>query len=780
MTEKIVSEQPADLPPIDLTHANLNKIRSFIDTCDEIDLSTSSLSTQIFKNASWEECVTLLESRSHGLLHIATSVVKQRIDNPLFVESLANYILSGQTGVIPLLRIAGAAEYDLPDVLIHSIVEVTRKHSPLLQETAARCIGFKAPHRVPDLLAQLTPSIANGLCYSGDSQLLDPILTFWKSRSDNSSRLPPALGFLITPQWLAKNADERPLEVGELAFTFGYIDDRWFSVGDSIAPWLKDAWKIGINYTIKDFETLDIEQLEDLQRSSLKRVLPWTSGIYGGATVSPYSQEIVRAGLISAIRTFERENLLEKRNEPPFHPKKRGNVEWARFCHSPASWCRKNLINKPLDDAQKMGVPEQYYDTYLNEYAVMQLELDRETQREAELFFAARWQLVATSGLKPGPIRDFPVTEGNSASYPYLVRLVLPKVPSDRAIRKSPLSLGARAAASLFEYCEQGPSQQRFYEIEQHQREFLTSIGCEIQVPFSSVREKETLPWKVALRTFGIPSPYRPEYDKIVEGSFAPSWSYIVPIASILGLSRLGLFKEQQNVALHISLGTELGEKVKYLLFPQQFITTVLQGRYTSQLLSKGFACLHKDAYSPHQAGMTPSYLGIKPEGIELVRTEIRSFRIPSQSLLTCTGEEGFIEDIIANHLLASAAVSPREVQSEIWRNYCKEIEDQVTELPEILQSMFHTNWYEATGEPYDKNVMSLLPTFRRVSEGVQYAITSRTFTDLQERFTSVRRKFALGLQEVVGLPASVTSDPTFYTSKNGFSFLKPIELQRE
>jgi hypothetical protein len=769
MTEKLSKEQPNDL-----SQGNLHRVRSFIDTCSEIDLRTSNLSTQLFKNSSWEECVTLLESKTHGLFHIATNIIKHKIDTPPFQTSLPDYILSGQTGVVPLLRILGAAEYELPDGVIHSIIQVTGKHSSLIQETAARCIGFKAPSRIPELLAQINPAIANGLCYSGDTQLLEPILNFWKTRTDSSARLPPALGFIVTPQWLANNVDAKPAQVGELAFTFGYIDDRWFTVEDTIPSWVPNAWKIGINYVVKEFEGLDVTELEELQRSSLKRVLPWTSGIYGGATTSTYPQEIVRAGLISAIRTFERENLLDKRQEPPFHPKKRTNVEWARFCHSPASWCRKNLITKPLEEAQKMGVPEHYLDTYLNEYAVLQLELDRETQREAELFFMARWQLVSQSGLKPGPIRDFPVTEANSSSFPDLVRLVLPKIPSDRAIRKSPLSLGARAAASLFEYSDQGPSQKRFYEIEQHQRALLTSIGCEIQVPFSAAREKETLPWKVALRTFGIPSPYRPEYDKIVEGSFAPSWSYLVPIASILALRTLGLFKEEQNVALHISIGAELGDKVKYLLFPQQFITTVLQGRYSPQLLSKGFACLHKDAYSPHQSGMTSSYLGIKPEGEGLIRTEIRSFRIPPQSLLSATGEEGFIEDIIANHLLASAAVSALEPLHTIWVNYCREIDTYVEGLPEIYHSMFHTNWYESTGEPYDKNVMGLLPTFRRVTEGIQHALTSRTFTELQNWFTTIRRDYALQLQSLVGLPLSLTSDPTFYTSTHGFSFLRP------
>jgi hypothetical protein len=191
--------------------------------------------------------------------------------------------------------------------------------------------------------------------------------------------------------------------------------------------------------------------------------------------------------------------------------------------------------------------------------------------------------------------------------------------------------------------------------------------------------------------------------------------------------------------------------------------------------MSKGFACVHRDGYSPHQRGMSSSYLGIKPAGEGTTRTEIRSFRIAGETLYSPSGEESFIEDIACTHLLASAAVSENTALSAVWEAYCREIEGYVATLPDVAQRMFRVNWYEGTGEPYDKSLMQLLPSYRQVTEALHWAVSSGTLVTLQTRLSEMRREYALQLQGLVGLPSSLERDPRSFTTRNGFTILRPI-----
>jgi hypothetical protein len=164
-----------------------------------------------------------------------------------FGDNLSSYLKSQKPGVVPLLRILGSSKRDIPPSIIEAIVAATKDSSNLTQEAASRTIAFRAPEQIPELLTRLTPAIAHGLSYSGEQKLLEPILQFWQARQSTGSRYPPSLGFLVTPEWLAKNAYSHTHLVGAVALAFGYIDERWFSVGQEIPRWVADAWRIGIN-----------------------------------------------------------------------------------------------------------------------------------------------------------------------------------------------------------------------------------------------------------------------------------------------------------------------------------------------------------------------------------------------------------------------------------------------------------------------------------------------------------------------------------------------------
>jgi hypothetical protein len=110
-----------------------------------------------------------------------------------------------------------------------------------------------------------------------------------------------------------------------------------------------------------------------------------------------------------------------------------------------------------------------------------------------------------------------------------------------------------------------------------------------------------------------------------------------------------------------------------------------------------------------------------------------------------------------------------------VWEAYCREIEGYVETLPAVVQSMFRVNWYEGTGEPYDRSVMQLLPSYRQVTEAVDWVASSGNFDFLQTQFSQMRRKYALQLQDLVGLPSSLQQDPRSFITRNGFTILRPI-----
>jgi len=94
----------------------------------------------------------------------------------------------------------------------------------VVQEAATRVLVFRYPKLATSLLDRLTPGVCRGLCYSENPRFIRPLLEYWQF-PDTDERFSPALGFLLSPQWLAQYWNEEAREASLLARTFGYASD---------------------------------------------------------------------------------------------------------------------------------------------------------------------------------------------------------------------------------------------------------------------------------------------------------------------------------------------------------------------------------------------------------------------------------------------------------------------------------------------------------------------------------------------------------------------------
>ena len=274
------------------------------------------------------------------------------------------------------------------------------------------------------------------------------------------------------------------------------------------------------------------------------------------------------------------------------------------------------------------------------------------------------------------------------------------------------LSKGADAVVHLSRYLDLPDPTARLVQLEKYYGEILPPVGCEIQIPQSREEQKLVYGWKQALRWFGINSPRRLEYDRLIEAAMRPAVSFHTPVMTALLLLKLGLINRDREMALHISIEGRLGAQAKYIAFPMLFFgDSKVEIKSEEQRLRRATRVMSKGLIHPNRDAVTAQGSGIKP----LFRTEIRTSRLYSdQTEGGLRLRSGFIQDIAASQLLAAAALSTDPELQGAWRRYQAALESYVASLPPAFGDFLAADWYQSTGDPRDHRLLALLPIMQQ------------------------------------------------------------------
>ncbi len=325
------------------------------------------------------------------------------------------------------------------------------------------------------------------------------------------------------------------------------------------------------------------------------------------------------------------------------------------------------------------------------------------------------------------------------------------------------LSYGARAALQLYAYSlfssepaltlpqaeeKFDPKLQEILADERILKQHSPSIGIELQN--TDVLKDRIYSWKQALEFLGIPSPYRPEYYRIVEAAFPPAWSpkaflLAVPILIKLGYHQTG----EQESAFHISVAGDLGKDSRYLAFPLlSFRNDRLKidsdddwfSRQT-RVMSKGLIHRNRESREPDPASQSPG-----------VHTEFRTARLdyedPAQKLLNHSyeiflpGMQAMAAALAASGKDASLRSESENLLAGIWENYRRELDGVYRDEKYRTAEFLDADWFESTGDPEDSAYLKKLPimqtrlTLRHFFQAHDEALAQELHGKVREIFT--------------------------------------------
>lgn len=717
----------------------------------------------IAHGADWNDVQLMLEGGAPGLYYAASGCLRRRIAEPEFQQQLCTFLGTQSPGVFFALKIL--ASFNLPESseLEGALLKVARSDTLPLQEAAARAIVFRYPHLCSELLQSLNKGISLGLCYSENVDYIRPLLEYWRSLGDREIVL-DNLGLLVTPQWLSECWNNEAELAAELCRRFGYIPSFESNPKAAVVDTYRQLLARGLMAIHPALGDLTADQVVSDESAYLRCLLPMTLGMNRSEALEFDDLDPTKVSLfLSAVRRTERENIFERRDDNPFAPKWREQIGWGMCCRQRWHLNYSNLVIAPIQVAKRLNVPNSLYGPMLIENATVEMESDERARTEARVYFEARWALAGKRQSFPGEILVYPISADDEC--PELADVVLPRRPRKIHTIESSLTAGATSLNNMLRYLNID-CLPVLTAIENHYARHLLPVGCETQLPFSKDRLSQSLPWKQAFRLFDVPSRRRPDFKALVEASFKPSASFHIQIASLLALRQLGFFiEEKMHPALHISLGADLGDRVGYLLLPNQFVghPTLHAG-----LMSKGFARLHDDAVD--------LYTGDTAEP-PAVRTELRSFRIPFGDLTDLRDSNDFMDAIAAAQLLGTASVSSDSTLTQIWGDYTGAINqlcDQFPVIGEVLQS----NWYQGTGEPDEPKMVRMLPIVVRLREALKWIAGEKKQEEVREAFRSVRNAHAKRVFDALPLAPVITEQSTMFAfTKGEIPVLFPTEL---
>jgi hypothetical protein len=619
-------------------------------------------------------------------------VVAKRIYENLYDAEFVKRIIEGlnqKDRAEGILAALSHAQLRKNPAILQQIETNLQSEDEKIQEAAATVIAYQYPEEAIMLvpLIKKKPEIAKIACYSANPEILFPVMKRYPQQ------LPPFIGMLLTPYWLARNYKKRPEIIAGLIDQFGYSDA---GVSENVLALLKR----GFMFVSKEMaaKPAPYEWRDRLQEFTWA-LLPDCLGMKKKPVAVNLEDKIDTALFLAAARESDVINIQAKKDRDPFSYRADG-IDVA-ISHSYYRYFKRKLIGDALELADKLKVVDK--GGFLVDHARVLLETNHEANVEADVLLRTKWlALSKAAGFEPNP-KKFPITDEEDyplAKFAVIDRFTLPK-PNHR------LSAGANAVVNVAEYFHIKGVGEKLEELEGLYSKFLLPVGIELQIPKSETNT--SLAYKQALRYFGIPSPRRPEYFEMIEAAFRPARSFHSMALGIILMHRIGLMKCEQDMAYHISVQGNLKDNVRYIAFPNIFmnrprrkIENQLDRFYRmARLMSKGFVNINKD--------VEPSYGTEKPE----CRTEMRVFCCQTDDI---DGESRLnlacIDQLVSAHLLASASVSPNF--ADIWDKYKNQIIEYANALPSEFAELLNGNWFEATGDPRDGNLVAMLPIIQK------------------------------------------------------------------
>lgn len=638
-----------------------------------------------------------------------------------------------------------------------------------MRVAAARCLARHAPHRIPPLLSVIEQDggseVARMFCLSGNQDLIVPLVHYSECRLQT---LLPAIGLLLTPTWLALTFRGQPLLARRLAETFGYCEGE-----PTDATWerLEEGW----SFVPREHADALADRAEGRRRLT-RALVPTGLASSETSTEGDASDPLWQAQLLAAVRDADRSNLQESIERSPFDPRAVASPQIAAAMHASAGYLRRVFIKAPWKKGEQLGLPSAMLAAFLVDSARVALETLEESRAELEMATLAKWQarvrfLSCRHDLR---IERFPILADDDA--PELKSVVLKqRVPMRLARRGSP---GTDSIARLALQAGLPDPSPILIEAEEAWSKLFPTVGMELQVP--SVDRGLALPWKQALRYLGVPSPRRPEYFQTVEASFRPARTITSLILGPLLLLRLGLISRPQEMALHISIGADLGDRANDLAYVLYFIAMGRQKRPWPDgmkwVFSKGLVHFNSDVEP-----LGPPSLSSPPPPLS-GRTEIRvlrCFAVEHERQLRLDPE--FIHQSVATVLLATAALGEDEELASIFETFQQQLGELAESLPKPFQELRNASFYDSTGDGNDPEWLHSLPVVRALSavreEMKTPGLRERVEAGCRRLRDTTAARVARTLEIERRLPASIPAGDRLSTPF-GFSVFVPQALQ--
>lgn len=632
---------------------------------------------------------------------------------------------------------------------------------PGVRVAAARCLAKQVPERLLQLVSAVEQNggseIARMFCLSGNVELIRPLVEY----SDRRLRgLLPAIGWLVTPAWLARMREEDAAFAGRLAEAFGYCDGEPTS---TVWERLAEGW----SFVAREAAGRLGEQAEERQRLA-RSLVPTGLATSAAAITGDAGDSVWQAILLAAVRDADRLNLQEHVERSPFDPRALASPQIVTAMHAPAGYLRRILIEEPVKEAERLRVGAADLVEFLIDSARVRLETVEESKAELEMATFAKWRARDRLGPRAGRLRieQFPILSDDDA--PELKSVVLgQRVPMRLARRGSP---GMESICRMAIQAGLSDLSPVLGEIEETCRGTFPTIGVELQVP--GVDRDIALCWKQALRSLGVPSPQRPEYFQTVEASFRPAWGMLALALGPLLLLKLGLISRPMEMALHVSVGGDLEDGANDLAFLLYFLGMGQQRRPwpsgMTWVLSKGLVHFASDVEP-----LGPAVPG---------RTEIRVLRclaVERDGRLKLDAE--YLRQLAATSLLATATQSDRLELKAACDRLRQGLVSLVERLPESFQRLREANFYDSTGDGTDGEWLESLPIVRRLSRVREDLQTPGLRAQVEAEFRTLRDEAVLSIVRLLGtnclLPAGVADQDTWPTPF-GFPLFIPAELR--
>jgi len=583
--------------------------------------------------------------------------------------------------------------------LLHSIKLNLKHGNENVKKAAATVIAHRYSDHAPDLVPYLDADIAKIICYSQNDKVIFPLLEFYNYPENKN--LPPSLGFLLNPRWLAKNHAK---DIDYLIDEFGYCN---CAVDDHVLMLLNQ----GFMFVSKEMALSPqiVSWQKRIQGFSIN-LLPFSLGMSENMQVN-LEDKIDTSLFLAAVRESDVSNLQIKKQRDPFSYRSKESIEVLTCAHTPYRFFKQKFIDKAVELGKELDVKN--LGGFVVDYAKVMLETDSEARAEADMLLRTKW-------LTNGEIRSYPVLKDedfSKAKFAVINEFNIPE-PDKK------LSKGANSLKNIADYLNINID--KLAELEQAYS-FLLPVGIEIQIP--KTNKNTALAWKQALRYFDIPSPRRPEYKYMVEAAFHAFRSFHGPIIGTMLLHKLGVIKDEQDMAYHISIENDIKD-VKYIAFPQQFINRARREllekeakfKRMAPLMSKGFVNLNDDVEQCYN--YTPC-----------CRTEVR--------VCGCFTDNdnlrlSFVDDLISTHLLLCASFYGLNE----FKEYKKEIDEYTATLPSDFRELLDSNWYEATGDPRDSYFVRKLPVIQKREQVFSMVDETNTWEEFENKFHEIIGKY--------------------------------------